>query len=238
MSVALPLLHEATLLRRYKRFLADIRLSDGTEVTAHCPNPGRMTSCWAPGARCRVSRSEDPRRKLAWTLEQVLMPDGWVLVHTGRPNAVVRDALERGHIAEVRPTRIEAERRAQDGGSRFDFRLEEDGRVTWLEVKNLTLVDEDGIGRFPDAVTERGRRHVLELEACVRRGERAILFFHVGRPGPSLIAPADDVDPAYAEALRWAASRGVEVLAYRGCMDAQELWLGERLSVDLTIRGR
>ncbi|TNE88324.1 MAG: DNA/RNA nuclease SfsA [Deltaproteobacteria bacterium] len=236
----MPALTEATLLRRYKRFLADIRLDDGTEITAHCPNPGRMTACWAPGARCRVSHSDDPRRKLAYTLEQVRMDDGWVLVHTGRPNAVVADALARHAIPEIRAERVTPEQRAVDGGSRFDFRVEEQGsdRITWVEVKNLTLVDGDGVGRFPDAVTARGAKHALELAERAEAGDRAVLLFHVGRPGPTVVAPADDVDPNYGRAIREAVARGVEVLAYRGHVGATELSLGERLVVDLTSPGR
>ncbi|MCO4743154.1 MAG: DNA/RNA nuclease SfsA [Proteobacteria bacterium] len=235
--MVLPPLTEAVILRRYKRFLADVRFADGTELTVHCPNPGRMTSCWREGARCRVSFSDNPKRKLAWTLEQVEMEDGWVLVHTGRPNAVVGAALANDQITEVRATRIQPEQRAVDGGSRFDFRLEEGVGVTWLEVKNATLVDGD-VGYFPDAVTSRGAKHARELAERVAAGDRAILFFHVGRSGPSVLRPADHIDPAYAAALRDAVAKGVEVIAYRGLVGETELALGGPVPVDLTIQVR
>ena len=223
---------QATLLRRYKRFLADVRLADGTEVLAHCPNSGRMTACWAPGVPCRVSHRPDPKRKLKWTLEQTCMDGDWVLVNTALPNHVVREGIEQGLVDElVGYGGIETEQRY--GDSRLDLRLAGPRGVCWVEVKNVTLLDDDGVLRFPDAVSARGARHAAELADIVAGGDRAVLFFHVGRAGGSHVEPAESVDPAYAAALRAAVQRGVEVVAYRSGMDAETIRLGSAMEVRL-----
>lgn len=223
---------EATLLRRYKRFLADVRLPDGTEVLAHCPNSGRMTACWAPGVPCRVSHRPDPKRKLKWTLEQTCMDGDWVLINTALPNAVVAEGIRDQVVDElVGYDLIESEKRY--GESRLDLRLTGPRGVCWVEVKNVTLLEADGVLRFPDAVSARGTRHAGELADIVAGGARAVLFFHVGRGGGSHVEPAEAVDPAYAAALREAVARGVEVVAMRADMDAQEIRLGRGVEVRL-----
>ncbi|MDN3554751.1 DNA/RNA nuclease SfsA [Halomonas maura] len=241
-----PALVPGTLLRRYKRFLADVRLDDGREVVAHCPNTGSMRAVNVPGCRVWLSPSDDPRRKLAWTWELIELPQpegtlALASVHTGRANRIVEEALVAGGIEELaglgtlrREVRVEGAHRA-----RLDFRLGDgDGAVAHVEVKQVTLRETDGHGYFPDAVSERGRRHLEVLAGLAAAGQRAVLLFCVAHEGIGSVAPATHLDPAYAEALRRVAARGVEVLA-RACRFAREdgrpcaVTLGEALPVDL-----
>ncbi len=208
------------LLRRYKRFLADIRLDDGREITAHCPNSGSMKTVAIPGNRALVSPADNPKRKLKWTWEVAYVGDGSVaaLVNTALPNRVVREGIETGRIPElagfdgIRPEVRYGER------SRIDLLLTGDGRPdTYVEVKNVTLLadDEPGIARFPDAVTTRGTRHLRELMGVVRAGGRGVLVFHAARGDAGEVRPADAIDPEYGRTLREAHAAGVEILAYR-----------------------
>ncbi len=215
---------EARLVRRYKRFLADVVLADGSEITVHCPNPGRMLGTQTPGAEVRCSTHDDPRRKLRHTLEMIRVDSVWVGLHAARANDVARKALEAGAFAPLTAySTVQSEVRVPEG-SRFDFRLtcgRDDGAagrsrpapaVCWVEVKSVTLC-QGGRARFPDAVTERGRRHLEHLAARVREGERAVLLFIAQRADAESVAPADDIDPAYGAALRAAVGSGVEVYA-------------------------
>lgn len=241
-----PELVAGTLLRRYKRFLADVRLDDGREVVAHCPNTGSMRAVNVPGCRVWLSASADPKRKLAWTWELIELPqsDGSLAaasVHTGRANRIVEEALREGRVPELagyaglkREARVEVGERA-----RLDFRLDDPRRGTaYVEVKQVTLKEPDGHGYFPDAVSERGRRHLEVLAGLAERGQRAVLLFCVAHEGIADVAPAAHLDPAYAATLRAAAGRGVEVLA-RGCEIVRTqgvptaIRLGRRLPVSL-----
>ncbi len=154
------------LLRRYKRFLADVELSDGTVVTAHCPNSGSMLGCAAPGSPVLLSRSGNPSRKLPYTWELVHAGACWVGINTGLPNRLVREGIEQGIVTELQGYgRIRQEVCYGAERSRIDLLLEEPG-LCYVEVKNFTLV-EDGVARFPDAVTTRGQKHLRELMAMV-----------------------------------------------------------------------
>jgi len=217
---------EGSLVRRYKRFLADVRLDDGSEVTAWCPTPGRMTTCLADDAPVRLSRSDSPARKLPWTLEQIFV-DGWVLTHPGRSNAVVGEGIAAGR---VRGLTGEVHHEQRLGDHRIDLLLVEEGRRTWVEVKSVTLLRGDRV-LFPDAVTQRGARHLDALARAARAGDRAVLFWLVVREGGTSVGPADDVDPDYGRALRAAVEAGVEVLAYRSRHDESGIELGEPLPV-------
>jgi len=210
------------LQRRYKRFLSDIRLDDGREVVAHCANPGSMMGLAEPGARVWLSPARNPARKLqySWELVEAQGPAGGALVgiHTGRANALVDEALAAGRIAELAGY---AERRAEvryGQGSRIDFLLESPAHAglppCYLEVKSVTLKRNAGLAEFPDAVTARGTKHLAELSAMVREGARAVLLFLVQRGDCTAVAPARDIDPAYAAALESALAGGVEVLCY------------------------
>ncbi|MHC4550831.1 MAG: DNA/RNA nuclease SfsA [Planctomycetota bacterium] len=217
----LPLV-EGVLLRRYRRFLADVRLPGGDVVTAHCPNPGAMTGCAAPDSAVLLSRSTDPARKLPYTWELVRVGRIWVCVNTAVANRVVRRWLESGHLLPGYGT-VRAEVRHAD--SRFDFALDDRCLV---EVKSVTLAV-DGCGAFPDAVTKRGRRH---LETLARlRGVRRVLLYFVARADVTAVRPADEIDPAYGRALRQAVRAGVEVLAVQARFTRRGVARGPLLQV-------
>ncbi|MEW8014266.1 MAG: DNA/RNA nuclease SfsA [Candidatus Sedimenticola endophacoides] len=233
----LPPLTRGRIVSRYKRFLADVELPDGSLVTAHCPNTGRMTGCWRPGAPVEVSYSDNPRRKLPWTLERVDMGLGWVGVNTARVNAVVAEAIEEGRIPSIGGySELRREVRVQRLGhppSRLDLSLTGGGGADVLvEVKCATLWDGERL-RFPDAVSERGRKHVELLRTLAGEGLRAVLVFAVNRPEGDCFSPAWEIDPDYSRALAVAAGEGVEVLALRIEHHARAMLGGDLLRVDL-----
>lgn len=227
----------ATLVRRYKRFLADVRFADGRETTVHCPNPGAMRGCAEPGRPVLVSASANPRRKLPLTLEMIRMGATWVGVNTQQPNRVVGRLLEAGGIEPLAGYGT-LRREVPCAGSRIDFRLEATaggGMDCWVEVKNTTwrVGGDARHAAFPDAVTLRGRRHLEALAERVRAGERAAVFFHVGRADVRRFRPADEVDPVYGKTLRQVAAAGVEIFAYRFRYGPTGVHLAGRLPVDL-----
>jgi len=228
--VRLPPLVSGTLVKRYKRFLADIQLADGSLVTAHCPNSGSMKGCALPGSRVWLSRSDNPKRKLPLTWELV-EADGYLAgINTGLPNRLTREAIENGTIAElqgydtIRPEVSYGER------SRIDLLLEGQRGRCFVEVKNVTLVEGER-ALFPDAVTTRGQKHLNELMRVVREGERGVIFFTVQRGDGLSVSPADGIDPEYGRLLRLALLNGVEALAYRALVTPEEIRLTERLPI-------
>lgn len=230
----LPELHRGTLLRRYKRFLADVRLDDGREVVAHCPNPGRMTSCQEPGWTVWLSHHPSPKRKLKWSWELSENPAGTlILVNTARPNTVAKEAvLQVPQLADYGLVRSEVR---MGEGSRVDLHLSEGSAPdAWVEVKSVTLLHAPGRASFPDAVSKRASKHLDELKARVDEGERGVLLFLLSREDASVVSPADDIDPVYGRKLREVASAGVEVLAHKLVLSREELLLGEAVEVDLT----
>jgi len=215
----LPPLTPGTLIRRYKRFLAEVVMADGSTVTAHCPNTGSMASCWAPGAPVLLSHSDNPKRKLAWTLECVDMGRGWVGVNTSRVNHAIRAAVEQGAIDALGAyERVRSEPRILfdgHGPSRFDLLLEDDaGGQCYVEIKNTTLLAGDAV-QFPDAVTVRGRKHLELLALAVARGVRGVILFAVNRPEGQWFEPAAHIDPQYAQTLERVVDAGVEVIVAR-----------------------
>lgn len=234
----LPPLTEGIIARRYQRFLADVVLADGRSVTAHCPNTGSMATCWAPGARVQLSHSDSPTRKLPWTLERVDMGGGWIGVHTGRPNEVLAEGIGLGLIPPLAGYgRLRREVAFHPEGlpsGRLDLQLSEGARPDALvEIKNVTLLEGDCL-RFPDAVSERGRKHLDLLAEAVRRGLRGVVLFALNRPEGAHFAPAWRIDAAYGQRLYEVAALGVEVLAVRIRHDAEGLSTGPLLEVDLT----
>ena len=215
----LPPLTDGKILKRYKRFRADVRLNDGTTVTAHCPNTGSMTACWKPGAPVQLSYSNNPKRKLAWTLERVDMGRGWVGVNTGRVNHIVAAAIRSQRIPQLLGYKhLKKEPAFNIDGhpkSRFDLLLT-DGIApnAYVEVKNTTLVAGRAI-LFPDAVTERGRKHLELLQQAVKLGSRGVIVYALNRPEGEYFEPAWDVDPEYGQTLEGVAAGGVEVLVVR-----------------------
>ena len=210
----------ATLIKRYKRFLADVVLADGSEITAHVANPGSMLGIMQPGSRVWLSKSESATRKLpySWELIEVDFGSGSELigVNTSHPNKLVAEALEHGRIIGLEGyPRLRREVR-YGGASRVDFLLEGDGRpACFLEVKNVHMMRQPGRAEFPDAVTERGARHLDELAREARAGARSVLLFLVQIGSAGSVALARDIDPAYGEAFDRARAAGVEVMALR-----------------------
>jgi sugar fermentation stimulation protein A len=205
----------ARLIRRYKRFLADARLADGREVTAHVGNPGSMMGLAEPGARIWLEPNDDPKRKLkfAWRLVE---HDGghYTGVDPGAANRIVREALEAGRIAELAGYDTIRPEVRYGARSRVDFLLSGPGRPeTFVEVKSVTLSRAPGLAEFPDAVTARGARHLAELAAVAEAGKRAVLLFLVQRTDAREVALAADIDPGYARAFAAARAAGLDVLA-------------------------
>jgi sugar fermentation stimulation protein A len=227
----LPELQEGRLVRRYKRFLADIELPGQGVVVCHCPNPGSMKNCAPEGGRVWVSTSDNPKRKLANTWELVEVDDALVCVNTMRANPVVREALEARRIVELAEHRSVKPEVKLPSGTRIDFGL--DDRACYVEVKSVTLGVGGGVSAFPDSVTKRGTKHLRELLQLHREGARAVLLFCVGRTDTRLVRPADEIDPEYGKVLREVHQQGVEVLAYRADISTSAMTLGERLPVQL-----
>jgi len=215
----LPPLTPGRIIRRYKRFLADVRLEDGSVVVAHCPNTGSMRGCWEPDAPVEMSFSDNPRRKLSWTLERVDMGSGWVGVNTARTNGVVEEALREDRIEKLSGYREVRREVACDlpghARSRLDLLLREGSRPDAIvEVKNVTLLD-GGCLKFPDAVSVRALKHLNLLLEMTGRGMRGVILFALNRPEGRCFAPAEDIDPAYARRLREVVGQGVEAYALR-----------------------
>lgn len=212
-----PPLEEGLLLRRYKRFLADIETAGGEQLTIHCPNTGSMLNCMSEGCRVWFSRSQDPKRKLPGTWELGETPHGRLAcINTARANALVEEALRGGVITELAGfAGLRREVRFGEENSRADFCVEFTTGPAWIEVKSVTLGFADSaVAAFPDARTERGTRHLRELAAQARAGVRAVQLYCVNLSGIEAVRAAQEIDPAYAAGLREAREAGVEVLAY------------------------
>lgn len=228
---------EGRLLKRYKRFLADVQLPNGELVTAHCPNTGSMKNCQPVNARVWLSPANNPKRKLAYTWELVeVLPEVLVGINTAFSNKLVREAIEQGVITELQgyPV-ITNEVRYGDENSRIDLLLSghQQRANCYVEVKNLTLWDFKKGGSFPDAVTARGTKHLRELMLMVEQGYRAMLCFCVQHSGISYVTSADEIDPLYGETIREAVAKGVEVIAYRASLSPQAITISEPLPVVL-----
>ncbi|MCC6888629.1 MAG: DNA/RNA nuclease SfsA [Hyphomicrobiales bacterium] len=235
MQFTAPLI-PATLVKRYKRFLADVVLSSGETVTVHCANPGSMLGLAAPGARVWLSRSTKPNRKLAlsWELIEVDLGTGAELVgiNTGHPNVLAAEALSAGRIAEL--SGYASLRREVKYGiaSRVDFLLEAAGRPPcYVEIKNVHLMRRPGLAEFPDAVTQRGARHLAELSAMVAAGARAVMLYLVQIGSAERFALARDIDPSYGRAFDVARTAGVEAIAYRCRVSRDGIVVAERIPV-------
>lgn len=229
-----PELERGRLLTRYKRFLADIETDSGERLTIHCPNTGSMFNCMMPGGEIWFSRSSDPKRKLPGTWEVSETPQGRLAcINTGRANGLVEEALRAGVITELAGfTGLKREVAYGVEKSRVDFRLEYPEGFLYLEVKSVTLgFDDSTVAAFPDAVTQRGARHLRELAALARNGTRAVLLYCVNLTGIQAVRPAEEIDPAYAAALREAIEAGVRILAYGVALTPQEVWIDRPLQV-------
>ncbi len=217
-TMKLPPLVPATLIKRYKRFLADVELDSGETLTAHVANPGSMIGLADPGMRVWLSRSDNPKRKLAYSWELLEIGGALVGINTGHPNRLVTEAIEAGAIAELAGY-ADLRREVKYGkNSRIDILLEggSDPRPCYVEVKNVHLSRQPPLAEFPDSVTARGTKHLVELGDMVEEGHRAVMLFLVQRTDCTHFSLAADIDSTYAETLETAQKRGVEVLCY-GC---------------------
>ena len=211
-----PPLSSGRLVKRYKRFFADVVLDDGREVVAHCGNTGRMQGLLEPDSRVWVKHHDDPKRKLKWSWQIASEGDVRVGINTQLPNALVAEAVSLGQIPELRGYGGIRREVRYGTGSRIDLLLEEhaeDPRACYVEVKNVTLID-GSVARFPDAVTSRGLKHLGELTTMVASGSRAVMCYLIQRGDAETFGPADSIDPAYAQGLRDAVSKGVEAIAW------------------------
>lgn len=229
MIVATPLL-SGTLIHRYKRFLMDLRVGDAI-VTVHCANSGSIQGCLPPGAQVLASPKVGAG-KLPYVAEWVLDRDGWIGINTLRSNAIVGEALRARRVSEVAAYGTCKAEVPFGENSRVDFLLTEPGLPDgYLEVKNTTWPGEDGSLAFPDAVTARGQKHLRELAARVAEGQRAVLLFLANRRHGSFVRACHERDPEYARALVKAAQAGVEIIAYRTCIEPPKVTLGEAVPV-------
>lgn len=227
MKINHPLLR-GRILKRYKRFLADVRLDDGRELTVHCANSGSMRGCWAPGWPCVISDSENPKRKLRHTLEMTHNGSCWIGVNTQHPNPLAEEAIRAGLIEPLRGYPEIHRERKYGGNSRIDLLLQNETERVYVEVKSVTLV-EKGYYAFPDAVTTRGLKHLRELAAVKQAGHRAVMLFIIQRSDGRCFTPAGHIDPDYATMLREAENHGVEILCYRAGVYPGEIRIEERV---------
>lgn len=229
-----PPLEEGRLIRRYKRFLADIETDTGELLTIHCPNTGSMFNCMVEGGQVWFSRSNDPKRKLPGTWEIAETPQGRLAcVNTARANPLVEEALHAGVITELNGfTGLKREVPYGQEKSRIDFRLDYPDGAVYVEVKSVTLgFDGTSVAAFPDAVTQRGAKHLRELAHLARSGVRAVQLYCVNLSGIDSVRPAEEIDAGYAAALREAKAAGVEVLAYGVQVGAQQIYIDRPLTV-------
>lgn len=247
-----PPLIKTTLLKRYKRFLADVVSNEFGEFTAHCPNTGSMKNCWQEGDTAWLLDSNNPKRKYryTWVLNHNLAGD-WICVNTHLANQVVSEGIENGVVEELQGyNSLQQEVKYGDENSRIDLLLTNNDKSDsptkncYVEIKTVTLLESgenpdsgeafsDGAGFFPDAVSTRGQKHLRELISMVEQGHRAVLFFLVQHSGIKTVSPAAHIDPKYAELLNKAAELGVEIYAYRTHINAAEIKLQQALPVIL-----
>lgn len=220
------------LIKRYKRFLADIQLESGKIITAHCPNSGSMLSCSDPGMDVLLSFHENPKRKYAYTWEMVKVNSVWVGINTMLPNKLVAEAIELGKIKELAGYDKIFKEKKVSANSRLDLMLQRKDETCFIEIKNVTLM-ENQAALFPDAVTSRGTKHLQELIKLKLAGNRAVIFFLIQRIDCELFKPADNVDPVYGQSLREAFAFGVEILPYRAFVFPHEIFLDRKLDFEL-----
>ena len=229
-----PGFKKITLLKRYKRFLADVE-SNGETFTVHCPNTGSMKNCVVEGSPGWVSDSNNPKRKYRYTWEIATTPAGALAcVNTHRANSLVVEAIENGVIEELEGYEtLQTEKKYGSEGSRIDILLSSGEQQCFVEVKNVTLEAKNGLGLFPDAVSDRASKHLRELIEVRENGHRAVLLFCVSHTGINAVSPADQIDPKYGETLREAVKKGVEVFAYKASITPNEIVLTSSIPVVL-----
>ena len=234
-----PPFQPAKLIKRYKRFLADVELPDGSSITIHCPNTGSMLNCNAPGSRVWYSTAENKKRKYPHTFEMIEVASNKLAgINTGRANHLVQEAIEQKVLNSMDGYRtLRREVKYGNENSRIDFLLQDNpadpGRECYIEVKNVTLGMGKGLGMFPDAVTSRGSKHLRELIHVAEQGGRAVLFFCVQHTGIDRVEPAAEIDAEYSNTLKQAALAGVEIMAWQTQMNPGEIRLAREVPVIL-----
>lgn len=217
------------LIRRYMRFLADIELEDGRVVKAHCPNPGSMMGLKDPGLTVWLEPNDDPKKKLDWGWRLAELPSGAMVgIDTGAANKIVGEALRAGRIPDLNGD-IRAEVK-YGANSRVDF-VVDGAQTTYVEVKSVTLMRQDGLAEFPDSVTARGAKHLRELARLAQAGTPAVLLYLVQRDDCTHVSVARDLDPDYAHALTQARAAGVQVRAYGARLNQHGIMLGDAVPV-------
>jgi sugar fermentation stimulation protein A len=230
MQFSSPLI-QGTLIKRYKRFLADVELVDGSIVIAHCPNTGAMTGCAEPGWQVWLSPSDNPKRKLLYTWEVVLTDQHhWIGINTHKANKLVKEAIQEGKIAELLDYKnLQAEVKFGEENSRIDFLLTDPEKADcYVEVKSATLLDGNA-GYFPDAKTLRGQKHLRELSIIASQGKRAVLLFCVQHSGIESVQVAKHIDPDYAKELKQAMLNGVQILCYGCKISSEKIYINQSL---------
>jgi sugar fermentation stimulation protein A len=232
MEFSAPLIR-GRFIKRYKRFFVDADLPDGTIATAHCPNTGSMLGLMEAGNPVYLSPADNPERKLRYTLEMIDVGTSLVGVNTGRPNALVAEAIAAGRVPELSGYATLEREKKYGKNSRIDLLLTDPAKGTcFVEVKNTTLREGDAAA-FPDAVTDRGLKHLEELMAERKKGNRVVMFYLVQRSDCAYFTVADSIDPAYGRTLRQAVAEGLEILAYTCKLDERAITLAHNLEVRL-----
>jgi len=224
---------QGRLIKRYKRFLADVELPDGRVVTAHCPNSGSMRNLIDNHPKVYLSQSDNPKRKLPYTLELIRRGEHMVVAHSVKANAIVQEAITQGRIPELTGyTHLRSEV-PYGTGSRIDLLLEYPKQKCYVEVKSVTLLETPEMLQFPDAVTTRGQKHLEELMQVVRSGDRGVIFFAALHTGGVRFSPADGIDPKYGKLLREAVRCGVEAYCYQAAVTTESVELVRPIPIEL-----
>ncbi len=227
-------LQSGILIKRYKRFLADVQLEDDSVITIYCPNTGSMRSCSTPGNRVCFSTSDNIKRKYPHTLEMIEENTNWVGVNTGLTNQLVVEAIQQGNIPELKEFDSIKQEVKTSKGTRLDILLTREEKKIYIEVKNCSLVEKK-IAMFPDAVTARGTKHLLELADLVQKGHRGVIFYLVQRMDAHSFSPAAHIDPLYADTLLEVVRKGVEVLVYQAEVSPNEIKVMGSLPFEMTM---
>jgi sugar fermentation stimulation protein A len=220
-----------TLIKRYKRFLADVKLDDGTEVVAHCTNSGSMKSCLEDGAEVYLTPVNDPKRKTKFTWEMIQINGDWVGINTGNPNKLAFEAIYENKIPELSGYTT-VKREVKFGDSRFDVYAENENEKCFVEVKNVSMK----VGKyalFPDAVTTRGQKHLKTLMQVKAQGMRAVMLYVIQRSDVEIFGPARDIDPDYADLLKEAHRAGVEIIAMQAKVTATSIEFVRKLPFEI-----
>jgi len=225
-----PLTH-GTLIQRYKRFLADVKLDDGEKTTAHCTNSGSMKSCLEEGAEVYMTPVDDPKRKTKFTWEMIKINGSWVGINTNVPNRIAFEAVQNNKIEQLSGYDT-VKREVTFENSRFDIYAENSQEKAFIEVKNVTLKD-GKFARFPDAVTKRGKKHLESLMRVKEQGMRAVMLYVIQRKDIDIFAPAGDIDPEYAEILVQAFRKGVEIIPVQASVTPEEIKISNEIPFEL-----